>query len=914
MKIASKILTLLLLVVLFFSCKNTKINTPKNLPKINVEEYNIYCDEDELQSMFKNYRSNEYIPVTIEKNQTKYTARMRVRGDSSRDYDKKSLKVKITDSLSINTKRTFNFNAEYSDKSFLRSFLSSTIFKKLNYPCFSTSFSNLSINNQYHGLFVEIENMDRDFLNTNGLNPNGDLFKATKDGACLYSTKELTDNKWEKKTNKQSSMISLHRLIHEISETPAENFYNYVQKKFNYPMLIDFLAINAFIANGSTYYHNYYLYRDQEGDGKWILLPWDLDKTISYYDWKPYRYHATSSDWENDNALIEKCFLNKQIFNDFKNRIEFIDTIINYDFYNPIIQNAIENLQNSILRDSTNQIDSQERWKSKIQEEYRFLNNRGSQLLLDIKSAPQPFKVHKTAGELSIPFNISWTESANADTYELWISSNFLFPDSITYKFETTDTFKWITDSIPYGQYYWKVLAKNKNSYTEGFNSKNTFLLRKGTILSERISSNMHLTKEQSPYRAKNDITVDANVTINIDPGVTILMEENVEIFCHGSFNARGIKEDPIHVEPLSSTSYFNSLYFYQSPQVSFNYVELIDGVVNSKHSVVKMKNTSITIRNRPMQIGEKRPSVIWGWHGNIILDSISLLGSGKGEGINISYADAKITNSTFYNTPDAIELINVDQGEISYNTVMFSPDDAIDLNDCSNVIIKENTLLNNIDKGISIGTDWNNKFVAMKKGFKRKSSNIQVNNNYILGNNVGLSVKDSSFVSAKNNIISFNKIGVQLYKKHENYLLGGVLKSEKNDVNQNNTDFSIDSLSSITGEKHIDSNMYIKPTENSFILPSLIKYELTEHMIILKNNSNICFELDGFILSNENNENFFKFYKNHQIGPKESLKIGSTRNIQQKNYFYTDRFNMQNFHKVYLKDQNNHIILLTHE
>ena len=35
----------------------------------------------------------------------------------------------------------------------------------------------------------------------------------------------------------------------------------------------------------------------------------------------------------------------------------------------------------------------------------------------------------------------------------------------------------------------------------------------------------------------------------------------------------------------------------------------------------------------------------------------------------------------------------------------MNSPDDAIDLNDCSNIKIKSNYLINNYDKGISIGT-----------------------------------------------------------------------------------------------------------------------------------------------------------------------------------------------------------------
>ena len=55
----------------------------------------------------------------------------------------------------------------------------------------------------------------------------------------------------------------------------------------------------------------------------------------------------------------------------------------------------------------------------------------------------------------------------------------------------------------------------------------------------------------------------------------------------------------------------------------------------------------------------------------------------------------------------------------------MYSPDDAIDLNDCMNIIIRGNTLVHNADKGISIGTDWNNKFVASKSGFNQKSLNI---------------------------------------------------------------------------------------------------------------------------------------------------------------------------------------------
>ena len=350
-----------------------------------------------------------------------------------------------------------------------------------------------------------------------------------------------------------------------------------------------------------------------------------------------------------------------------------------------------------------------------------------------------------------------------------------------------------------------------------------------------------------------------------------------------------------------------------KSENVSFNHVKIKDGVINSKYSEIRIQNTEIIIDNRPMKIGDKRPSIIWSWHGQVELNNISLIGNGEGEGVNISYADSKITNSKFYYTPDAIELINVEKGEISNNIVMFSPDDAIDLNDCSNIVIKENVLLHNTDKGISIGTDWNNKFVASKTGFNRKSSNILINNNYIMGNQTGLSIKDSSFVKANNNIISFNEIGIQLYKKYEKYMLGGILDAETNVVNQNTANFSVDTFSKILGQNIVDS-LYILPTENFFFIPSLINYKIKNQTITLENKSNIYFELSGLSLLDEHKQVLFKFYKNHNIAPNQSIKIGPQQDLQHKNYFYTSKLNLEHCNQIYVKDKRNRISILKDE
>ena len=64
------------------------------------------------------------------------------------------------------------------------------------------------------------------------------------------------------------------KLIEQINSVDAyEEFFVFINENFNYTKLIDYLAVNIFIANGSTNYHNYYLYRDAENNGKWLLFP-----------------------------------------------------------------------------------------------------------------------------------------------------------------------------------------------------------------------------------------------------------------------------------------------------------------------------------------------------------------------------------------------------------------------------------------------------------------------------------------------------------------------------------------------------------------------------------------------------------------------------------------------------------------
>ena len=49
-----RILQIFFLSILFFSCQQSKVD----MPQIKIEEYNIYCENSDLEKMFNNYKSN----------------------------------------------------------------------------------------------------------------------------------------------------------------------------------------------------------------------------------------------------------------------------------------------------------------------------------------------------------------------------------------------------------------------------------------------------------------------------------------------------------------------------------------------------------------------------------------------------------------------------------------------------------------------------------------------------------------------------------------------------------------------------------------------------------------------------------------------------------------------------------------
>lgn len=757
------VISLLIVIAIAFFIKHKK-------QPLTLKEFYITCNAEEFNKLYENYKTDAYIPIVITYNGSTVDAQMRVRGDTSRKDPKKSLKIKFIDKTFADKAKVLNLNAEYADKTYIRQFVSSRLMALAGVTCFKTEHARVYLNGKFLGLYLLIENVDSKFLKSRKIDPKGNLYKAKKDGACL-STFDDIKTKWESKTNKDSTNYSdLKKLIRDINNTSDQNFEQFVKKTFEYKKLISLIAMNMLISNGSTYYHNYYLYHNTNGNGKWEIYPWDLDKTLSFYNWMPYTYNRTSSEWESDNPLIERMILCKPIFNDIKKRLkELSTTVFTEATIFPIIDSLKLILSESVKQDTTDQITTLNSWIKSLDNEKNYIKTHYKKLQAQIKNLPSSFALKNIESTvLSKTLKFRWGSSkSNREkpiTYTLYYGKHFLFPDSVTTIVKNIkDTFLIINAPKP-GQYYWKMEASDGEFITEGFNSKNIFTVEKGNVLPAEVHNEMILTEDGSPYLLEHNMKVYKNAKLIIKENVQIQIKEGCNIDVSGEISTYGTEKKPIKIIPDANSESWGQIYIMNaSSACQFNYTQFNEGLLRSKYSDLTIDHCAFNILKKELNIGDKRMCIIWVHGGKYTLRNSTMNGSGKGEGMDINIADALVENCKLNNTPDAIEYINVNNGIIRNNIIQNSPDDAIDLDGCKNILIYNNSIFNCKDKGISVGTE---QYGA--------STNITISKNLIVGCNVGTAVKDSSTALYVNNTFYNNSIAISCYKKREDYHLGG--------------------------------------------------------------------------------------------------------------------------------------------
>lgn len=217
----------------------------------------------------------------------------RARGNTSLSSQKKSFKIdfnRFVSSQKFEGLEELNLKGEHNDVSILRSFLAQYLLRSAGLAAARTSFVKLYVNNEYKGLYINVEHLDDEFLDLRfPTEANGNLWKCYYGADLTWwgSNPSSYQAVYELKTNKDSAnYTALLNFINVLNNVPSVYFACAIQEVFDVDLFLRNIALEILMGQWDGYAYNknnYYLYQ-REGDSKMVYLSYDLDNTFGI-DW-----------------------------------------------------------------------------------------------------------------------------------------------------------------------------------------------------------------------------------------------------------------------------------------------------------------------------------------------------------------------------------------------------------------------------------------------------------------------------------------------------------------------------------------------------------------------------------------------------------------------------------------------------
>ena len=263
-----------------------------------VHRYELEIDPAVWQSMLADPESNEYVEATFRYDDEVYTqVGVRFKGNSSRFWvtlnggTRYSLKVKFNefvDGQTFHGVKKLDLHNGKGDPSFMRERLSYDLFRDLGVPSSRVAYADLYLNGNLHGLYISVEQVNKDFLEQWFGDNEGNLYKP-ESGNLIYHGDNIEtyppNQDYQLKTNESAADYSgLLHFMEVLNNTPDEEFAAAIEEVFEVEPFLKWLAASALLLPLDSYLgmseHNYYLY-DNPSTGRFAWIPWDLSDSFA---------------------------------------------------------------------------------------------------------------------------------------------------------------------------------------------------------------------------------------------------------------------------------------------------------------------------------------------------------------------------------------------------------------------------------------------------------------------------------------------------------------------------------------------------------------------------------------------------------------------------------------------------------
>ncbi len=668
-----------------------------------------------------------------------YNIGVRYRGEGSRNSWPRPYRIKFRDEHEFEDRERVNLVSDNLG----REALTHDLFQRVGLPSSGTRFVTLYINENQQGDYLDVEQVDNDFLEARFSSQDddgGNLYRGF-DGADL-SYRGLDPNSYRpyylKKNNEDADDYSdIIALTDALTNSPDETFRAEAEAVADMRQWLRWFAVQAVLDNheGALWVgqgDDYFLYH-RPSDGHFILISWDHDGTFS---------HPDHSIWE-PNWLAG----------------EIVQRILNYPdftrwYYQDIASIAADEFS---IAEMIPRIDAlpdvvsteeRDRLKWYVSNRIPALNDQIPDTTLSI-STNDGADFTTTSPEVTLEGNCSPVRDVQVNGS----SEGVCYPTATTWRYTgvlwTRDNVFVITDGLD---------SSTITVYWEAFHG--------GTLTEDTT-----LSTSGYPYAITDDIIVPAGVTLTIEPGVTLQFQKDRWLWVKegGRLLAEGTAAQPI-VFTRQGSDYWGGILLectQADNRISHAVIEYTREVISCPRTHgVSAYGSRVTIADsiiRHTDFSDAVQTYPWGGYDPTIYLLRNEIYDIQRDAVHVTGGYALIQGNHIHDVRhgdyefEGIEVSHmVTPALLLDNHIHDVSDDCLDLNH-SSAIIERNELHHCGDKGISIGHPCSTTLV----------NNLIYN---CLGKDedpysgTGIAVKDGAVSHIVNNTVSDCKHGIYLY------------------------------------------------------------------------------------------------------------------------------------------------------
>ena len=287
--------------------------------RTDLQRVDLWVHSTDWAKLKAEFQTNTYYPADMTWNgMTVRNVGIRSRGRGSRNPHKPGLRVDF-DRYTIAQRflglKSLVLDNVTQDASGIHESVSMAFYARLGIPAPRTLHTRLYVNNEYAGLYVIVESVDKELL----ARVFGVIGEDTQNDGWLYEFK-WADNwffthlgsdlreymyRFEATTHESKSDEEKYRpienLIRLANDTPVDRYTAEVGAKLDIAQVIRFVAAQVFLAEvdgflGGFGINNLYLYRLENSDVH-VFIAWDADNTF-------YHPEYPTNSGINDNILV----------------------------------------------------------------------------------------------------------------------------------------------------------------------------------------------------------------------------------------------------------------------------------------------------------------------------------------------------------------------------------------------------------------------------------------------------------------------------------------------------------------------------------------------------------------------------------------------------------------------------------